>query len=151
MTRTTSLLLVVCIFLSSGCSRGPSSTTVFLEDTALVAVFDEEGSLLFAWVRHRDTPVSVHDDPSAKPSPPGIHFSGKVVDGLWFRGKKIEFPVGDKVIAVLPDGAVKTVGLSDAEVKELVSILRDKRGRIDESPLKDKILAPFRSAVPSGE
>ena len=151
MTRITSLLLLVCIVLSSGCSRDPSSITAFPEDTVLTAVFDEEGSLLFAWVRHRETPVSVHDDPSGKPSPPGIHISHKVVDGLWFRGKKIEFPVGDKLIAVLPDGAVKTVELSDTEVKEMVSILRDNERRLDESPLKQKILAPFRSAAPSGE
>ena len=137
------------LFVVAGCQRQHITGTVRVSKGAKgvsLSAVQTGNKLVYAFAWPTDVPKTDTNDPTAKPTPTGIHFLYTAPDGLWFQGVKVAFPKESPVFALRRDGQVIPISLTEVELQQ-VAELTDSREQplfIPEGPLKQKLLAPFQ-------
>ena len=80
------------------------------------------------------------------PAPRGIHWWMSGPDGLWLDGRKVRIPPASRVFAILDDGRIVPIPLTEAELKTLAAYFSE----IKDPQLARKITAPFDGKAPAG-
>jgi hypothetical protein len=80
------------------------------------------------------------------PAPRGIHWWQHGPDGLWLDGRKVTIPPASRVFAILDDGRIVPIPLTEAELGKLAAYLSE----IKDPQLVRKITAPFDGKAAGG-
>jgi hypothetical protein len=144
------LAFVFLLVLLSGCNKPLHTGSVTVsesEDPVAMAGVHRDGQLVYAFAWPLNVPKIDTNDPAAKPSNKGIHFLSTSPDGLWISGKKVAIPQSSKVFALLANGDVVPITLTEAELQEVTTLTQPNnyKAPIPNGPLKDKLLAPFKA------
>jgi hypothetical protein len=142
-------LMGVALLLSlAGCTKETQTGSITVTGSGngvVMAGVLQDGQLIYAFAWPADVPKLDTNDARQPPRPKGIHFLHTAPDGLWFDGKKITIP--SKVFAILRDGKVESIPVSEAELQQVTEMTRPKNGdqTVPDGPLKEKLLAPFKA------
>ncbi len=153
--RTLLLLVTACAILCSLIAtlnrsprRFPSGVQWFFQGDEVRALYSTycEDELQYGFVTDRGASVTATNDRPDIPAPSGIEWWKNGPDGLWFNGKKVAVPAASRVFAILDDGRVVPIPLTDAEREILAGPFRDSTwsGEIKDPKLQEKLSAPFR-------
>jgi hypothetical protein len=148
MNRPALTGVALLLLALAGCTKQTDTGSITLTGSGSgveMAGVRQDGKLVYAFAWPADVPKLDTNDPRQPPRPKGIHFLHTTHDGLWFDGKKITIP--SKVFAILRDGKVESIPVSEAELQQVTEMTRPNDGKktVPDGPLKEKLLAPFKA------
>ncbi len=126
-------------------SQGFDHGNIMIHSVYCAGPWDSPGKekLVYAFARTGNLALATTNYCPSEPARQGIHWWCNHPDGLWINGKKASLPAVARVFAILNDGVIVPIPLTDVELGTLAR----EDGTITDIQLIQKLRAPFQNKV----